>query len=69
VTHFLLASGVAATVLCVVETRCRSGQASLVRLGSGLEVTPWHPIKGGDGTWVFPCEVSAGKDFLLFLIK
>jgi hypothetical protein len=46
------------TVACIVETKIPSGLASLVRVGLGLEVTPWHPIKGLDGLWRFPCEVT-----------
>lgn len=50
--------GGVATISCIVETHIPSGLASLVRVGHGLEVTPWHPIKGLDGLWRFPCEVS-----------
>jgi len=50
--------GGVATISCIVETQIPSGLASLVRVGHGLEVTPWHPIKGLDGLWRFPCEVT-----------
>jgi hypothetical protein len=50
--------GGVATIACIVETKISSGFASLVRVGHGLEVTPWHPIKGSDGLWRFPCEVT-----------
>jgi len=55
----LHARGGAAVVSCVVATRCKSGLAKLVRLGPGLEITPWHPVRAKDGVWRFPCEVAS----------
>ena len=40
----------------IVKTKCCDGQQKLVTLkNSGLQVTPWHPIKMGRGkAWSFP---------------
>jgi len=51
-------SGVTCDIACVVESACHGGRAGLVRLGAGLTVTPWHPVKAGNGEWRFPCEVG-----------
>lgn len=52
----ILSSG--AVIECVVETVIPEGMAYLVRCpGSGLLVTPWHPLKRGE-EWVFPIEIG-----------
>lgn len=49
-----------ATVRCVVKNLCSNGQKPMVRLGSGLLVTPYHPVRSScDAQWVFP--KSLGK--------
>jgi hypothetical protein len=53
----LAASGKPATVLCIVKTLCTTGRTKLVRVGNGLLVTPFHPIRI-DGKWCFPCDVA-----------
>lgn len=54
--------GGSARVVCVVKTHCRSGRAQLVRLdGSGLLVTPYHPVCV-DGAWRFPCELGTALE-------
>lgn len=46
----------AASVRCVVKTRCQGGATMLCELGNGMLVTPFHPVKVG-GKWVFPADV------------
>jgi len=47
------------TVQRVVETRFAADQvAELVDLGAGVLVTPWHPVRGADGSWSFPAELK-----------
>jgi len=45
-----------ATVICVVKHNC-SKDSMLVKLESGLRITPWHPIKI-NGQWKFPHDLS-----------
>lgn len=45
-------------VACVVRTGASVAESrSLVKLGA-LLVTAWHPIRGPDAGWVFPCTVA-----------
>jgi len=51
-----LPGGGAASVRCVVAY----GGAAAVRLpGSGLVITPWHPVRVG-GRWCFPADLASG---------
>jgi Mg-chelatase subunit ChlD len=45
-----------AKVVCVVRTDTEK-TVDMTRVGD-LIVTPWHPMRGDDGQWVFPCEVA-----------
>lgn len=49
-----------ARVVCVVRTQCHGGRTQLVKLeGSGLLVTPYHPVRDpATGRWAFPCELA-----------
>jgi len=53
---------VVASVICVVKTHCFDNKAKLVKLKSGLVVTPWHPVRI-DGEWQFPRTL--GKEEVL----
>jgi len=46
-----------AIVICVVKTLTDGGRMDMVRLDSGLYITPYHPIKVG-GVWKFPKDVA-----------
>ena len=46
-----------ARVECVVATKCIEGFADLVKLDTGLLVTPYHPVNIG-GRWQFPCSIG-----------
>jgi Mg-chelatase subunit ChlD len=48
-----------ATVVCVVRTDTEK-TVDMTRVGD-LIVTAWHPMRGDDGQWVFPCEVEGAK--------
>lgn len=45
-----------ATVVCVVRTDTGK-TVDMTRVGD-LLVTAWHPMRGDEGHWVFPCEVE-----------
>ncbi len=45
-----------ATVVCILKTLTH-GQAPLVTLGSGLRITPWHPVLV-DNEWKFPINIG-----------
>lgn len=45
-----------ATVVCIMKTLMH-GQAGLVTLGSGLKITPWHPVLV-DKEWKFPVDIG-----------
>ena len=45
------------TIVCILETRIRSGKTNLVNLFDGLIITPWHPIKTDSG-WEFPNNIK-----------
>ena len=47
-------SGGTATVVCVVESACDDGMATLTELPGGLQLTEWHPILDRRGVWRFP---------------
>jgi ubiquitin/Mg-chelatase subunit ChlD len=44
-------------VRCVVRTAVPTGSTRLVKLSSGLVLTPWHPIQLDNSKWVFPCDM------------
>mmetsp|Transcript_20743 Transcript_20743/g.52888 ORF Transcript_20743/g.52888 Transcript_20743/m.52888 type:complete len:634 (+) Transcript_20743:353-2254(+) len=46
--------GLTSRVVCVVMTACAGGRAMLTRLPNGTELTEWHPVRDGRGTWRFP---------------
>uniref|UniRef100_A0A6C0EKR0 VWFA domain-containing protein n=1 Tax=viral metagenome TaxID=1070528 RepID=A0A6C0EKR0_9ZZZZ len=47
-------------VRCIVRTKwCH---ASIVRLGDGLKITEWHPVKV-KGEWEFPCHVGTVEEY------
>ena len=50
-----------ATVVCLLKTIVPSGKAELVSLGSGLKITPWHPVFV-DEEWQFPINLGAVKE-------
>lgn len=48
-------------VAAIVRTSNSSGELRLCRIGQGLEITPWHPIRRhgqgqGQDAWVFPTD-------------
>lgn len=49
-----------AKVVCVFETKIKSGMCELVEFDDGLRITPWHPIKY-DHEWVFPSSLKSPK--------
>eukprot|EP00443_Scrippsiella_acuminata_P112909 CAMPEP_0115585246 /NCGR_PEP_ID=MMETSP0272-20121206/7097_1 /TAXON_ID=71861 /ORGANISM="Scrippsiella trochoidea, Strain CCMP3099" /LENGTH=691 /DNA_ID=CAMNT_0003020299 /DNA_START=17 /DNA_END=2092 /DNA_ORIENTATION=- len=59
--------GAEAEVLCVVQSRCRSGRALLIEVSARgaaaaatpLRLTPHHPVFV-DGEWRFPIDLSEG---------
>ena len=59
-------NGDSATVKCVVKTVSRAGKAQLVKMGSGLLVTPYHPIRV-NGQWTFPCDVAPSAEMYLMI--
>jgi hypothetical protein len=49
-------------VAAVVRTASPSGEVHLCRIGDGLEITPWHPIRAQgqfQDKWVFPADIVA----------
>jgi hypothetical protein len=49
-------------VAAIVRTSNSSGEEPLCRIGDGLEITPWHPIRAqgqGQDVWVFPIDKVA----------
>lgn len=56
-------TGGAATIKCVVVTRCAGGAAHLVTLEDGVAVTMYHPVRRLSGSnpcsrWRFPCALA-----------
>ena len=49
-------------VVCVVKTNCANARAALVLLGSGLLITPYHPVYV-QGQWVFPYNLGIVKEY------
>jgi len=49
-----------ATVLCIIETRCKLGRCDLVELPGGVAATPYHPVRdlAAEGVWCFPAELG-----------
>lgn len=47
-------SGGTATVVCIVESACDGGMATLTELPGGLQLTEWHPVLDRRGVWRFP---------------
>ncbi|KAG8982529.1 hypothetical protein FRB93_008008 [Tulasnella sp. JGI-2019a] len=51
----------------MIKTSIEGGKVEMCEIENGaskLVITPWHPIKQGDGTdgkWVFPADVSAAR--------
>jgi hypothetical protein len=64
-TQLLLPNGKIAVIQCVVKTKCKENRSSLVELGGGLLITPYHPIKiidkKGRSEWAFPCTIEEIK--------
>ena len=51
----------AAQVTCAVQIHTDGGSEELVQLeGSGLRLTPWHPVRV-DGRWQFPCALACAR--------
>ena len=51
-----------AEIKCTVKIICDKGTEKLVRLpGSGLRLTPWHPVLGPDNKWTFPAALGCVK--------
>jgi Hint-domain/VWA / Hh protein intein-like/von Willebrand factor type A domain len=51
-------------VAAVVRTTSPSGEEHLCRIGDGLEITPWHPIRAQgqfQDKWVFPADIVAAQ--------
>ena len=46
-----------AKIVCILETKIRTGVTTLVNMESGLIVTPWHPIKTAVG-WQYPNDIG-----------
>tara|TARA_B110001452_G_C15240811_1_gene429573 strand:- start:2895 stop:5255 length:2361 start_codon:yes stop_codon:yes gene_type:complete len=46
-----------AKVVCILETKMRTGVAELVNFKGGLIITPWHPIKTLYG-WQYPNDIG-----------
>jgi Mg-chelatase subunit ChlD len=53
----LSASGLPATVRCVVKQRCERGFAELVTLPGGAKLTSFHPVHVR-GAWEFPSDLA-----------
>ena len=54
-----LPDGSSARLECVVRTRCEGGQCLLARLpGSGVLLTPGHPVRLSDGQWHYAAELG-----------
>ena len=45
-------------VLCVVKTLCKDEKTELVKLGGGLFITPYHPVRV-EGVWTFPKDINS----------
>ena len=64
-TQLMLPNGEIAVIQCVVKTECKENRSSLVELGGGLLITPYHPIKiidkKGISEWAFPCTIEEIK--------
>ena len=53
--------GTDATVRCVVRTPCTGGAAELVKVGR-LTITPWHPVRRGEGAYQYPCRLATASE-------
>jgi hypothetical protein len=47
-------------IMCIVKTVVSGAVSPMVELrGTGVRVTPYHPVRFGDGgAWIFPCEAG-----------
>lgn len=45
-------------VKCVVKFESATGNEDLVKLGTGLYITSYHPVRSAHGEWVFPCSLA-----------
>ena len=50
-----------AKVVCILKTIIPSRKADLVMFGSGLQITPWHPVFVND-EWQFPINIGVVKE-------
>ncbi|KAL4453933.1 hypothetical protein ABPG74_003816 [Tetrahymena malaccensis] len=53
-------TGKAEKVKCVIETEVKENLIQLVRLGQGLLITPYHPVRI-QGKWLFPKDIAPLK--------
>ncbi|KAL4497817.1 hypothetical protein ABPG72_000572 [Tetrahymena utriculariae] len=53
-------TGKAEKVKCVIETEIKENLIQLVRLGKGLLITPYHPVRI-QGKWLFPTDIAPSK--------
>ncbi|EAR92685.1 von willebrand factor type A (vWA) domain was originally protein (macronuclear) [Tetrahymena thermophila SB210] len=53
-------TGKAEKVKCVIETEVKENLTQLVRLGKGLLITPYHPVRI-QGKWLFPTDIAPTK--------
>lgn len=49
-----------AEVLCVIKIKCLNNEMHLSKLGNGLRITSWHPVKWNN-KWIFPNDIDCGK--------
>lgn len=59
----VLAGG--AIVQVVVKTELVAETTTMVVFPEGLTITPYHPIKEEEGTWIFPAEIGMLQDIAL----
>lgn len=56
----LTGAGTSASVICVMRTRCENNETILIKdHDTGLEITPYHPIRTKEGTWIFPKDLES----------
>jgi hypothetical protein len=59
-------NGSVGRVRCVMVSECADSKARLYRVGGGLRVTGWHPVRvaanGSEPAWQFPCHVGEAVD-------
>jgi len=47
-------------VICVLKMKVTDSVADLVKINN-MYITPWHPVIGSDGNWIFPADYPIGN--------